>query len=318
MDYTNRRHDICQEVGPSRNYIQPSHFSQGPQAKPFNYGEEYDFTHKRRGIALIINNDTFEDGNLIYRKGSENDTIKLEACFNKLGFDTRIMVNVTKYETVKYLRQVANEMTKEPDFDCFVLAISSHGDVIEGKNNTVIINQDVLNCTDTFIPTCDVLNIFSDANCPGLKDKPRLCFIQACRGYDLDPGMNIGGTDVSSMEVVDGVPEYNAAFGIRVSQRVITNPFPCMKDFIVMYATPPGFHAFRRQKEGSWFITALTNVLGNVTEKNRTSINKLLTKVVYLVAYNYQSNSNIPEYDRKKQTPCIYSMLTKSIFLKPK
>ncbi|KAK6171523.1 hypothetical protein SNE40_019696 [Patella caerulea] len=312
------RHVVCQEVGPSRNYIQPSHFSQGHQAKPFNYAEVYDFTHKRRGIAIIINNDSFEDENLIYRKGSENDTIKLEACFNKLGFDTRIMVNVTKYETIQNLQTVASEMTQNPDFDCFVLAISSHGDVIKRKNDTVIINQDVLNCTDTFIPTNDILNIFSDANCPGLKDKPRLCFIQACRGYDLDHGMNICGTDVSSMEVVDGTPEYSAAFEIRVSKRVITTPFPCMKDFIVMYATPPGFHAFRRQKEGSWFITALTNVLGSVTEKNSISINKLLTKVVNIVAYNYQSHSTHKDYDGKKQTPCIYSMLTKSILLKPK
>lgn len=66
------------------------------------------------------------------------------------------------------------------DADCFVLAISSHGDEIIQKlpKDEKQVRQDVVFCTDFFMQTRDLVFAFSDSQCPTLTGKPRLFFIQ--------------------------------------------------------------------------------------------------------------------------------------------
>ncbi|ESO89045.1 hypothetical protein LOTGIDRAFT_228982 [Lottia gigantea] len=204
-------------------------------------------------------------------------------------------------------------MNEDRDFDCFVLAISSHGEHLEKTVGDKTIVSDVIHCTDGYITTQNILQIFSDENCPGLTGKPRFCFIQACRGRQLDPGVLINNHNIDINYEYDKFGYHNKPF----TNHIVTTPFPCMTDFLVMYATPPGYYAFRRMKEGSWFVLALAKVLRSAC-RDKCDINKLLRQVVKEVSYGYQSESNNYATDMKKQAPVIYSMLTKTVYMCPK
>lgn len=74
--------------------------------------------------------------------------------------------------------------------------------------------------------------------------------------------------------------------------------------------------AFRRPNEGSWFVKSLAEVLSK--SDGSRNLTKELTRVIRLVAENYCSISKDEKKDKKKQTPVIYSMLCKDIYMVPK
>lgn len=77
-----------------------------------------------------------------------------------------------------------------------------------------------------------------------------------------------------------------------------------------------GFFAFRRTTDGSWFIKCLAEVLLK-SDGSRTLLQEL-TKVISKVSQDFQSKNRNEKLDAKKQSPVIYSMLTKDVYLKPK
>ena len=76
-----------------------------------------------------------------------------------------------------------------------------------------------------------------------------------------------------------------------------------------------GHFAFRRPTDGSWFVQALCSVLEKCDGSD--DVLHLLTRVVNIVAQEYESRIPAnPSINKKKQTPCIYSMLTKDLYWK--
>ncbi|XP_025101988.1 caspase-3-like isoform X2 [Pomacea canaliculata] len=268
----------------------------------YDESEEYKFDHKRRGLALVIINEKFRGH--APREGSQIDASRLSDTFSLLGFEVRLVKDCTLEELRCILKGIAEE--DHTDADCFVLAISSHGDEIIQKlpKDKKQVRQDVVFCTDFFMQTRDLVFAFSDSQCPTLTGKPRLFFIQACRGSQLDPGQDMEVFQ-STLDEVDGFPD----------AKVIVSPAPLFKDCLIMYATPPGYFAFRRPKDGSWFIQALCSVLENCD--GTKTILQLLTRVTQKVTQEFMSRTPLNyETDCKKQTPCLYSMLTKDLLLK--
>ena len=100
--------------------------------------------------------------------------------------------------------------------DAFVSIIMSHGGVgdavygVDGGSLTIR----------------DLMKPFNEANCPTLKNKPKVFIIQACRG---------GGFDH---------PEEEAYYGIC----------PTEADFLLAHSTVPGALSFRHTFDGSVFI----------------------------------------------------------------
>jgi hypothetical protein len=64
------------------------------------------------------------------------------------------------------------------DMECVVLIITSHGET-----------NGIYGTDGKLTKLNDMTDIFSSSQCPELKEKPRLVFVQACRGgkcsYDL-------------------------------------------------------------------------------------------------------------------------------------
>ncbi|XP_067672898.1 caspase-3-like isoform X1 [Haliotis asinina] len=271
--------------------------------KEMDNPDQYNFGHSQRGVALIVCNENFQ--HMQSRAGADLDAESFYKIFRKLGFeDIRTKYDMTDVEMRHWFTAVSQE--DHSQCDCLAVAITSHGEKysqVDPKRYNVLIDRDTILGSQGAVYTEELVEMFSDRNCPSLTGKPRIFLLQACRGERLDQGVTV--TD--DMDVVDALtePEYTIS------------PAPCFKDFCVVYATPPGFYAFRRPTSGSWFVTGLRDVIEN-TDLKKYNFLQLMTKVINRVAREFESHSPQRAIDGKKQSGCIYSMLTKDVYFSPK
>lgn len=155
----------------------------------------------------------------------------------------------------------------------------------------------------------DLWERFIGNNCKSLIGKPKLFFIQACRGSTTDPGIVLKPKPkIRPFKLSDTVD----AKALLEKHYVI----PTLADLLVMYSTAEGYYSFRNPAEGSWFIQALCEEL---RENIHEDLMMILTGVNRRVAFAKQSN--IPdnlEWDAMKQMPNIMSMLTKTMYFTKK
>lgn len=159
-----------------------------------------------------------------------------------------------------------------------------------GTRNDKVYAKDLQFCTQ------DLLTPFIGENCKNLIGKPKLFFIQACRGDRVDAGTQI-----------DSFNDSQSASEIYV--------IPKNADVLVMYSTSEDHVSFREVDQGSWFIQALCEEVAENPEEDLLSI---LTGVNSKVAFGRQAS--IPDnnvMDGAKQMPQIISTLTKKMFFKP-
>nr|AYK02335.1 caspase-3 [Haliotis diversicolor] len=246
----------------------------------------YPMKHKRKNIVYIINNFIFGHGE---RKGSVVDEESLTKTFTNLSFDVQSFQNKTRADMVNLLENVSRDIHK--DTDCFVCVILTHGE------------EDMVHGTDGPVEVTKLLAPFKGDRCPALAGKPKLFFIQACRGKQFDDGAD-------ALSVKNDGPEDDED-EMDVKDETVTFRIPRNADFLVAYASVRGFYAWRNEKDGSWFIQALCKVL---EEHGQTlDLMTMLTRVNHTVAFDYSSKGKIKE---KKQIPCITSMLTKDVFFR--
>ncbi|XP_071442442.1 caspase-1-like [Hetaerina americana] len=241
------------------------------------FAEFYNMNHRSRGQAIIFNHENFEDSSLKSRSGTTLDCLNLGERLRKLGFKVRTYHDLKFSDLKEKVNQAAEE--NHADCDCFFMAVLSHGerDILYAKDNGY--KPDVL-----WTP-------FTADKCATLAGKPKLFFIQACQGDRFDSGVILRRTEV------DGLSQYS---------------IPSHADFLIAYSTIPGFFSWRNATKGSWFIQALCEELRESGDK--LDILTLLTFVNQRVAMNFESNVPTNEaMNRKKQIPCITSMLTRRL-----
>ncbi|XP_060783880.1 caspase-3b [Neoarius graeffei] len=239
--------------------------------------DAYRMDYPKLGKCVIINNKNFhKNTGMGERNGTDVDAANLMTVFCKLGFRTVIQNDQTVSQMTQLLKSVSQEDHSQSAM--FVCVILSHGD------------EGVIYGTDDFIELKTLTGLFRGDRCLSLVGKPKLFIIQACRGTDLDPGIE---TD-------------------SVSESECTQKIPVEADFLYAYSTAPGYYAWRNTTNGSWFITSLCEML---TKYGRElEIMQLMTRVNRKVALEFQSCSNNPGFSDKKQIPCIVSMLTKDLY----
>ncbi|KAL0105883.1 hypothetical protein PUN28_015954 [Cardiocondyla obscurior] len=238
--------------------------------------EEYNMTHKSRGVALILNHVHFD--NMATRKGSVKDALDLKTSLDKLEFDVRVYTDPAVKTISTVLQSTAAE--DHTDADCLIVVAMSHGE------------SGLLHSTDSLYPVDMLWTPFTGDRCSSLAGKPKLFFIQACRGARLDKGVKI------IHETDSKGPTYS---------------IPTYADIMVAYATYDGFYSWRNPDSGSWFIQALCEEL-ELHGRSRDLLS-LMTFVNRRVAIEYQSY--VPENERfhgKKQIPSIVSMLTRLVY----
>lgn len=76
-----------------------------------------------------------------------------------------------------------------------------------------------------------------------------------------------------------------------------------------------GFMSWRNEKTGTWFIQALCEKLNEYGTKQ--DLLTILTFVCQRVAIDFESKSTVSYYHKKKQIPCITSMLKYLVLFTP-
>nr|ACO13301.1 Caspase-3 precursor [Esox lucius] len=159
----------------------------------------------------------------------------------------------------------------------FVCVLLSHGD------------DGVLYGTDGIVQLKKLTSLFKGDCRKTLVGKPKLFFIQACRGSELDGGIETDSVANDSQERI-----------------------PVEADFLYAYSTAPGYYSWRNTQNGSWFMRALFKMFQQYGKT--LEVMQIMTRVNHMVALNFESSSSTPGFSCKKQIPCIVSMLTKELY----
>ncbi|XP_055034677.2 caspase-3 [Misgurnus anguillicaudatus] len=234
---------------------------------------KYNMKYPSIGQCVIINNKNFhKQTGMGIREGTDVDVKKLMEVFMNLGFKIRI----SNDQTVSQMKDLLTNVSKSDHSRSamFVCVLLSHGD------------DGVIYGTDGSIDLKDLVQVFRGDRCSTLVGKPKLFFIQACRGTGLDPGVE---TDSGGQSRI-----------------------PVEADFLYGYSTVADYYSWRSPSKGSWFISSLCEMLSKYGRQ--LEIIQILTRVNHDVALDFQSSSNQHEFNGKKQMPCIVSMLTKELY----
>ncbi|NXJ66258.1 CASPA protein, partial [Rostratula benghalensis] len=247
----------------------------------------YKMDGPHRGFCLVINNVEF-DGSLQERKGSCRDAEELERVFTWLGLDVKIYKNQTSTE-IKKLMQTWQHKEDHKDRDCFICCILSHGEsgAIYGKDEELVSIR-------------MIMSHFTAKQCPQLADKPKLFFIQACQGKEIQRPVYVEADaripDLSSMRQ-----------SISPSESI-----PEEADFLLGMATIDGYASFRHIQQGTWYIQALCNKLQLLVPRGE-DILSILTEV------NEDVGRRVDRLGTKKQMPQpAYTLRRKFIFPIPR
>ncbi|CAC5365577.1 CASP8 [Mytilus coruscus] len=204
----------------------------------------YKMNAKPRGLAIIINNQHFhkvrndpQSKEMPARTGTEKDAEKLDYIWRKLHFEVRLYNDVDSTRMTQIMVETA--FADHSTYDCLVVSILTHGVLghVYGADGRIVrINQ---------LTSC-----FSGRRCPSLAGKPKLFFIQACQGRDKQEGHAIE-TDAG------GSMEERQDLNVDRPRELI----PDEADFLLGYATVPGYVSYRSRSQGSWYINKLSQNL---------------------------------------------------------
>ncbi|XP_059568032.1 caspase-2 isoform X6 [Myotis daubentonii] len=202
----------------------------------------YRLQSRPRGLALVLSNVHFTGGqDLDFRSGGDVDHSNLVTLFKLLGYDVHVLLDQTAQEMQEKLQNFA-QLPAHRVTDSCIVALLSHG--VEGG---------VYGVDGKVLQLQEVFRLFDNANCPSLQNKPKMFFIQACRGDETDRGVDQqdGKGHSLSPECEDGDAD---------RQKLLKMRLPTRSDMICGYACLRGTAAMRNTKRGSWYIEALTQI----------------------------------------------------------
>lgn len=266
----------------------------------------YSFTHSKRGYAVLIMNHAFanEDENL---PGIKHDIESMSRLFTTMDFEVRQLINLSSEQLYSDLLGIQEEISS--DCDCFVCVISTHGGEDPGfyayhpqEPGYTRTEHYVLN-TDGSMWTRHIMEMFDDHHCRALRGKPRLFFVQACRGNDVDRGVDL-------IENTENI-ESNEDRSEDNSFNQVVFQIPCYNDSLVMFSSNSGKYAWSEDIEGGWLLTALDQVFSSGSGDDLLS---LLTQVCGEVASREAFIPDNKRAHRSKSTACVYHKLRKDIY----
>ena len=220
------------------------------------FGELYPMDKNPHGYCIIINNFNFHQVNdqheqLTNRGGAQVDQKNLVTTFTFLKYKVEEYVNLTSEEMIDTFKEVSSR--DHSNYDSFVCCILTHGE--EGQ---------VFGADSVPVDLRDLTGLMKGTFTRSLLNKPKLFFIQACRGETEEKGIPIEKDGDSSL--------------------------PAEADFLFGYATPTGKAAYRSRRHGSWFISELCQVfqdnahlmpLGAMMKKVNSKVSEAYTKEGY-------------------------------------
>ena len=231
--------------------------------------ESYGMSSSPHGIALIINNEEIWGQN--DRRGTKIDEKNLIQTFRYLGY----IVEVHRDRSASQIRHIFDEVSTRDHskYDSFVSCLLSHGE--EGK---------VYGSDGDKVDIADLVKKLNGESCRLLGNKPKIFFVQACRGSGKDKGTRV---------LADSVEEDSILI-------------PDDADFYFGYATPPGKVAWRDTRYGTWYVSELCRAL--CTHATHADLHHMVQEVHKKVGTDYISSSGY------KQAPEATTRLRKDVY----
>ena len=258
--------------------------------------EVYNMTARPRGITLIINNASFAHhpthGQQSPRHGSEEDVRQVEALFTALDFTVQTKRNLSRLQLLNELDDVVYGHDHR-SYDCFVLWFMSHG-----KSGEVF-------CSDgNTIPIQSLHDLFS--RCDKLSGKPKLFFIQACRGEDEDEGV----TACSDT----GITSYGHVNSPFDSVKNPASREPTHADFLYAFSTVDEYVSYRDKHLGSHYVRGLVEAFRErAVYDHLLDILTVVNKKVSNMEVKRPSGANSDEIKICKQMPEVKHTLRKKV-----
>ena len=184
------------------------------------------------GICVIINNQNFALHH--ERVGTQVDEENLTQCFRYLGYNIEVYRDLTAHQIQSVFSHYSNDCDHTNN-DSFVVCILSHGEdgqIFGTDSKSVQLKSIVGKLT---------------AECVSLTGKPKLFFIQACRGVDKSVGIELASDSGSLI-----LPHSTEPVQIVSDNNPVT--IPADADFFFGYATPPGNVSWRNTAHGSMHL----------------------------------------------------------------
>jgi len=241
--------------------------------------KKYEISATHPGYVVIFNQKYFRNKPEQTRNGSEKDVERLDHLFNQLNYTVEAQIDRTSSQIRSLIRDYSNQdYSKYSSFFMFIMSHGSDGTISTTDNTQVYL-------TEFFEP-------FKTNRT--LKNKPKLFFIQACRGHQR-------------MTQVE-----HDAYNTDYETDAIIKRVPIEADFLFAYSTVEGYVAYRDPNKGSWYIQTLCDLISSsvsndeilhiLTDVNSSladreevvvpTFNSRLTKRFYFIQQS-SSNENI-------------------------
>ena len=195
------------------------------------------------------------------------------------------------------------------DHDALICVIMTHGDEdglkgVDDRNESIDVEE--------------ITSLFQGDKCPQLVTKPKLFFIQACRGSKTDSGSVVpkGGPGD------DIVPDSEVKEITRKRKRSpVVMKVPSEADFLIAFSTTKHCMSYRNFTDnvqlmaqqsatmGSWFISSMVQVFRAYSHQD--DLMTMLTRVNKSLAELYTGEN---PSSGSKQMSCQLSMLTKKVY----
>jgi hypothetical protein len=242
----------------------------------------YNFSYPKKGFCLIFNQHQFDPKTgQNARSGTNHDRDNIKGVFTQLEYEVHVFDDSSRNKIFDRLRYFSRHADlRQMSSFVFVMLSHGYGNRIFSRDGEIIIDE--------------LVSFFKGDKCPALIGKPKLFFIQACRGDDFDRGTHTLVTE-STREV---------------------RKLPIEADILIAYSTVPGYFSWRNNQNGSWFIQKLCLALQCYGKEMDLASIMILTN--RLVAFEYSSCTDSKLTNDMKQIPSVVSQLCKKVYFYPR
>jgi len=232
-------------------------------------------------VAVIVNNEVFRKKSQKTRKGTEIDEQNLVEILLYLGYKVKVYRNCSKQNILDIMEEY--RLKDHSRYDSFICCILSHG------KQGIIVGSD-----SREVPLNDITRKLDGDKCTTLAGKPKMFFLQACRGKMKDKGVVADGDEEDDSEEED--EKISSSNGVvRVATDSDIN-IPKNTDFYFGHATPSGHVAWRDMDNGSWYISELCRSLASYARFASIDDIMKITNDKVSTVYDYKGNKQSTEF----------------------
>ena len=228
-----------------------------------------------RGYALIFSIAKFQEHSLA-RAGASADTKNLQKTFQHLGYE--VLVYENEQCTARGVEQCFSDIKQKycaksaalNPHDSFVCCFSSHGVLDKDTGEEYIVPFDY-NSTDAEprIKLPGLCSMINAKNCPALATKPKLFFVQACRGKELPRVVKPRDKGKTALDAIENEEIHQDS------------------DMLFSFSTRFSNKSARHTVDGSWYVQELSKLLQSDAAKHK-DICTLMTELHRRVVANHK------------------------------